>query len=398
MELSQLFRKIHSPMTTEPEQLKHQPAGASLKLEESLQRDLDLLRGKVSEMANLSLEAISGAVRALVEGNRPLAYTVILRDQYIDELETEIDQLCLEFLVRHQPVGSHLRFAYTTIQINKEIERIGDYAESIARQALTLANLEIKPDLGLVAELGKVAGQMLSSAVQAFVKADAPLAWRTIDLEEDANHLRNRINADLAALSQAGRIPPEAFAPLMTVARRLERAADQAKNLCEDVLYLCTGEFVKHKGHEGFRILFVDPENSGLSQMAEALGNSLHLPRFAFSSAGLNPQPLDVRTLEFLRSKGIDPSNQSSKSLEQMANWVTCQVLITFSPETAKALPQRSNKTILLTWPITDPLKAQGNDQQRQQAWDSAWELLRSNLTDLVGAIIHDHDSKKPTT
>src|SRR6185436_3099477 len=98
--------------------------------EESLQRDLDRIRGKVAEMANLA------------EGARQLASSVILRDQRIDALEKEIDRLCLEFIVRQQPVARHLRFAYVTIKINQEVERIGDYAESIAKQTLKLSNLQ----------------------------------------------------------------------------------------------------------------------------------------------------------------------------------------------------------------------------------------------------------------
>jgi phosphate transport system protein len=81
-------------------------------------------------MAGLSERALEASLRALVERDRQLAYSVILRDQYLDEMETELNRLCLEFLVRQQPVAGQLRFVFTTIQINKELERIGDYAET----------------------------------------------------------------------------------------------------------------------------------------------------------------------------------------------------------------------------------------------------------------------------
>src|SRR5260370_17787985 len=113
--------------------------------EQSLQQDIKFIRKKIMEMAGLAETALKTCVKALVEGNRQLAYSVILRDQYIDELETELDRLCLEFLVRQQPVAGHLRFVFTTIQINKELERIGDYPESIARQVLSLTRLETPP-------------------------------------------------------------------------------------------------------------------------------------------------------------------------------------------------------------------------------------------------------------
>ena len=123
--------------------------------EESLQRDMDLIRSKVAEMAGLSERALKASLQALVERNRQLAYSVILRDQYIDELETELNRLCLEFLVRQQPVAGHLRFVFTAIQINKELERIGDYAESIARQVLAVSALEPQPPYAVFIELGE---------------------------------------------------------------------------------------------------------------------------------------------------------------------------------------------------------------------------------------------------
>ena len=111
------------------------------RLEESLERDIDRIRQQVLEMSALAERALRDCVEALTDGNRQRAYAVILRDQYIDEKEKEIDRLCLEFLVRQQPVGVHLRLAYSTIKINLELERVGDYAESIARQLLRLSSL-----------------------------------------------------------------------------------------------------------------------------------------------------------------------------------------------------------------------------------------------------------------
>src|ERR1051326_8310049 len=93
-------------------------------------------------MAELADRALRDSLQALVDKNLTLAYAVILRDQQIDELEKEVDRLCLEFLVRQQPVAGHLRFVYAAIKINAELERIGDYAESIARQVVNVIHLK----------------------------------------------------------------------------------------------------------------------------------------------------------------------------------------------------------------------------------------------------------------
>src|SRR5882672_2749370 len=124
--------------------------------EESLQRDIDRIRGKVKEMATLGEQALRNCLKALAEKNRVLAFAVILRDQRIDELEKEVDRLCLEFIVRQQPVAGPLRLAYATIRINLELERVGDYAESIARQILKLTAMEVQIPVERYAEIANL--------------------------------------------------------------------------------------------------------------------------------------------------------------------------------------------------------------------------------------------------
>ena len=359
-------------------------------LEESLQRDIDAIRAKVAEMAGLSGRALEASLQALVQRSRQLAYGVILRDQHIDERETELNRLCLEFLVRHQPVAGHLRFVFTAIQINKELERIGDYAESVARQVLSVSGLEHQPPHAIFVELGELSIRMLREAVQAFLQKDADLAQRTMALEEQANVLRNSINAELMELSRRNQLSAAALTPLMTIARRYERVSDQAKNLCEEVLYMCTGEFAKHKAGDTFRILFFGLRNACLSQMAEGLGNAMHVPRFQFSSAGAAPQPLDVRAVEFLAGKGLDISAQASKALEQVPQWDRFQVVVALGTLARKALPTRPGKTVYFTWPIKDPSEVEGSPDQVKAAFESACSSLESHIKELLGAILEE--------
>src|SRR5580765_2183085 len=130
-------------------------------LEQSLQRDIDRIRDKVREMAGLSEHALVDCMKALEEKNRVLAYSVILGDQRIDELEKEVDRLCLEFIVRQQPVAGPLRLAYATIRINLELERIGDYAEAIARQVLKLTSMKLEIPVERFVEIANLSIPML---------------------------------------------------------------------------------------------------------------------------------------------------------------------------------------------------------------------------------------------
>src|SRR5436190_7827245 len=140
--------------------------------EESLERDIARIRGKISEMGYLAEEALSADIRAFATRDRQTAYAVILRDRRIDELEKELDRLCLEFLIRQQPVARHLRFAYTTIKVNLELERIGDYAESIARQILKLSSMGITIPLEKFQRLAGLAIPMVRDALKAFIVGD----------------------------------------------------------------------------------------------------------------------------------------------------------------------------------------------------------------------------------
>src|SRR5678816_959657 len=144
--------------------------------EETLQRDTKVIQSKITQMAALAERALRDSLKALVERNRQLAYAIILRDQYIDELEKEVDRLCLEFLVRQQPVALHLRFAYATIKINLELERIGDYAESVARQVLKVSSLHDKLPLKDFSALAEVSIPMLANSIKAFLDQNAELA------------------------------------------------------------------------------------------------------------------------------------------------------------------------------------------------------------------------------
>jgi len=197
-------------------------------LEESLERDIERIRGEIRDMSAIAERSLRDCARAFVEDDRQLAYAVILRDQYIDEKEKAIDQLCLEFLVRQQPVGTHLRFAYSAIKINLELERVGDYAESVARQVVKLDKFDPAPDVlkQWITEMAERSIPMLHEAIEAFVTQDAERAEKAMEAEPAVDALKRKFNAEVINLVREQKIPPEAIAHLMTIGRRFERVAE----------------------------------------------------------------------------------------------------------------------------------------------------------------------------
>ncbi len=356
-------------------------------LEAALQRDLAQICSRVTEMGELTERAIRSAVRALAQRDRQLAFAVILRDQYIDAAEKELDRLCLEFLVRHQPAASLLRFAYATIKINLELERVGDYAEAIAREALRLTKTSAPLPLDRLQQIVELAVPMLHDAVKAFVRQDEDLARRTIEADEAVDLLRDQLTADLTAGYRDGALPFEVMMPLVAVARRLERVSDQARNISMETLYLCTGEFAKHPGSGAIRVLFVDEHNACRGVMAEAIGSALGEGGFVFSSAGVAPAPVAPETVRFMAGKGVDVSRTVPHALSQVSNMEHQHVIVLLTQEARRAFPRRPRKAVLLEWTVEDPFAAGGGEEGVVAAHERAFTFIESQIRDLVSAI-----------
>lgn len=358
-------------------------------LEVSLERDIERIRNQVTEMGALAEDALQDCVKAMTTGDRQLAYAVILRDQYIDEKEKEIDRLCLEFLVRQQPVGGPLRFAYSTIRINLELERIGDYATSIARQLLYLGNSSAGeyPKEQLV-DLANHSLQMLHDATNAFVRQDPELARKTMALEDAVDQRRNKLIKDLANLYRENKLPFEALDPLNLITRRFERVADQARNICEDTLYMCTGEYPRHRGGDAFRVLFVDEHDASRTKIAEAIATSLKQPKFVFTSAALDPRPTAAETISFLREKGHDTAHLVSRSLLQLPGIEHFHLIASLSPKVKKEFPRRPRNAVFLEWNVKDPLEARGDPRLLQAAHEECYAALKQHIDEIVQAIV----------
>ena len=361
-------------------------------LEESLARDMNQIVLKVRLMASLVEAALSRCMQALAEMNRQLAYSVILRDQRIDELEKELDRLCLEFIVRQQPVAKILRFAYAAIKINSALERVGDYAESMARQILVLCALDAKVPYQRFEEISNLAIPMLRTAVEAFVAQDAESARKAMRAEEDVDRLRYQLGVNLVHMPLSNQLPVRALSPLLSIMNRLERSADQAKDICQQALYMCTGEYLKHPGSDVFRVLFVDDDNACASQIAEAVGNSLSQPQFVFWSAGLTRSSVNSGTLAFLRERGLEISSQNSKSVDQIPHFEHFQLIVALSKEGRKIFPPPPTKAVCLDWSeVADNLCPTGATGAPNYA--AMYEFLLDHLRDLVEAVVSDKNN-----
>jgi arsenate reductase len=185
--------------------------------------------------------------------------------------------------------------------------------------------------------------------------------------------------------------------PLVNIGRRFERVADQARNVCMETIYMCTGEFAKHPGAETIRILFVGEHNSSRTQMAEAIAQSLGQPRFVFTSAGLDPRPVDPRTIGFMKEKGFDLSRAAPKAVFQVPNLDHYNVIVGVAAEAKQAFPRSPRKMVYIDWSIDDPSRASGSPEEVRSAYEATFEFLSRHVRDLVAAVMGERTEQPPT-
>jgi phosphate transport system protein len=211
-----------------------------------LQRDLDHLQRDLLSLAASVEQAIHKAIRALQEGETRLGQEVIDEDTHIDHEENHIEEECLKVLALHQPVASDLRRTAAALKINTELERMADLAEDIAERAVHLAGLPAIPVPEKLQRMTDLTTTMVHQSLDAFVHLDARQARRVCRLDDEVDRYNNEIIAELIALMQRSPALVEPGLSLFSATRHLERIADHATNIAEDVVYLVEGTIIRH--------------------------------------------------------------------------------------------------------------------------------------------------------
>ena len=209
-------------------------------------RELEKLKKKILSLGALVEERVYLAIKAIESKDPDLATRIIRSDYEIDETEVEIEEECLKILALHQPVAIDLRFIVAVIKINNDLERIGDEAVNIAERIQSMAkypNISFHFDY---TEMAEIAAAMLKQSLDALVNLDIDTAFRVITMDDDVDNIQG--NAYLQ-IKQAMREHPQEMTYLINlylISRHLERVADHATNIAEEVIYLIEGEIVRH--------------------------------------------------------------------------------------------------------------------------------------------------------
>jgi phosphate transport system protein len=209
--------------------------------------ECDKIRKRILALGALVEEGVQMANKAIVTRDEALAHKVIMADLEIDEAEVEIEEECLKLLALYQPVAVDLRFLVAVIKINNDLERIGDEAVNIAQRVAALAKWPELPLTFDYSTMAGLAGKMLAYSLDALVKHDLDVAFRVLILDDEVDGINKQVYEMVKESLRQDNRHPGFMINLMLVSRHLERIADHATNIAEDVIMLIEGEILRHR-------------------------------------------------------------------------------------------------------------------------------------------------------
>ncbi|MFU8780369.1 MAG: phosphate signaling complex protein PhoU [Kiritimatiellia bacterium] len=212
-----------------------------------LERELNRLQGSILELCGAVEDSVAKSLRALEQQDEILARQVIEDDNAIDQMEVRIEEEGLKILALHQPVAVDLRRIVAILKINNDLERIGDYAVNIAKRQLELSGRPAYPQEFRFDAMCAAINRQLRDSVDALVQMNADLARKVIEDDREIDRMNRGIVERLEQALSAGNMLAPVMLQIFSVSRSLERIGDHATNMAEDVLYLVTGEIVRHE-------------------------------------------------------------------------------------------------------------------------------------------------------
>jgi phosphate transport system protein len=208
---------------------------------------LQELKSALIKMASMAEEAVEKAMESVLSENKEIATAIAQGDEPINTMEMQIDSLIVELLALQQPVASDLRLILAASKINNDLERIGDHAVNIAESGLMIDS-QGKPMIQRddIARMSQLARRMLSDAVDAFIHLDANIGEGVVLMDDSVDNLNRKVTHELMEVMKVDAESIEQAIELIRVSRNLERVADLATNIAEEVVFIARAKVIKH--------------------------------------------------------------------------------------------------------------------------------------------------------
>jgi phosphate transport system protein len=213
-------------------------------------KELESIKKQILALGALVEERVQIALKAIDTNDPELAQKIIKTDYEIDEMEVEIEEECLKVLALHQPVAIDLRFIIAVIKINAELERIGDEAVNIAERVGVTAKREQLDFYFDYSFMGEKAQAMLKMSLDALVKLDNNLAFKVLMMDDEVDGIKREAYDKIKKAMRENSSKIGYLINLLLISRHLERMADHATNIAEEVVYLVEGEIIRHAPYQ----------------------------------------------------------------------------------------------------------------------------------------------------
>ena len=208
----------------------------------TFQKDLKDIEDDVVAMENRVVKAIDRAIEALKERDLTLAHQIIAEDTEIDKQRFSIEEKCIGLIAAQQPIASDLRILVGVLNIIIELERIGDYADGIAKIVIMIGDEPPLKPLIDIPRMGEITIDMINKSIQSFATRDVQLAMRVVSMDGVVDSLYDQVFRELLTFMMVDPKTTNRATRLIWVAHNLERAADRATNICERVVFTVTGK------------------------------------------------------------------------------------------------------------------------------------------------------------
>jgi phosphate transport system protein len=211
-----------------------------------LHREMEKLKRMLLLLTADVTESLHKAVKAVTESDSALGRSVCEYDERIDSMEVEIEEECLKILALHQPVAIDLRFIVTVLKMNRDLERIGDFAVSIASKADRLSPYERRKEFLNLPAMAEKAQRMLKEAVDALVEMDTARALNVLGKDDELDVMKRAASKAIRERLSVHPEEAEYLLDLLSIARHMERIGDHVTNIAEDLIYMIEGKIVRH--------------------------------------------------------------------------------------------------------------------------------------------------------
>ena len=209
-------------------------------------RELEKVKKKILSLGALVEERVYLAIKAIDKKDSELATEIIQLDYEIDEKEVEVEEDCLKILALYQPVAIDLRFIIAVIKINNDLERIGDEAVNIAERIQSMAKHLISSFNFDYTEMAEITATMLKQSLDALVNLDIDMAFKVITMDDQVDGIQSNAYSQIKKAMREHPAEMTYLINLYLISRHLERVADHATNIAEEVIYLIEGEIIRH--------------------------------------------------------------------------------------------------------------------------------------------------------